>query len=82
MARGWESKSVEDQQAEAAAERKLPKARLTSEEIHRQQQIQGLKLSKQRVEQQLQSVQSPQHREMLLLALADLESRLSSLCKE
>jgi TATA-binding protein-associated factor Taf7 len=77
MARGWESKAIEDQQAEAAAEKRQTKARLTADEIKRQQEIQGLELSRQRVRQQLLSATNPQHREMLQLALAELESKLS-----
>ncbi|MGA2696425.1 MAG: hypothetical protein ABSE92_10200 [Terriglobales bacterium] len=81
MARGWESKSVEDQQAEAAAEKKQYKAQLTADEIKLKQQIQGLELSKQRVQQQLRSARNDQHREMLRLALADLEHKLSLLSR-
>ncbi len=79
MARGWESKAIEDQQAEAAAEKGQTKARLTADEIKRQQEIQGLELSRQRVRQQLLSATNPQHREMLQLALAELERKLSLL---
>lgn len=81
MARGWESKSVEDQQAEASAEKKQNKPRLVPEEIKRQQEIRGLELSKQRVQQQLASATNPQYREMLHLALADLEDKLSQLSR-
>jgi hypothetical protein len=79
MARGWESKSVEDQQAEAAAEKRQKRAPLTPEEIKRQREIRGLELSKQRVQQQILSAIHPQHREMLQRALAELEHRLSLL---
>ncbi len=79
MARGWESKSVEDQQADAAAEKKQYKARLTSEQIKRQQEIEGIELSKRRVQQQLQSAMNSQHREILQRALAELEHKLSAL---
>jgi hypothetical protein len=79
MARGWESKSVEEQQAEAAADR-VPKNRpVAPGELAKQRQRQGLSLSRQRVLQQLQIAQSPVHRQMLEKALADLDARLSQL---
>jgi hypothetical protein len=55
MARGWESKSVEEQQAEAA-ERNLPsRSRITPQEAHTLKKLEGLQLSRQRVLQQLGS---------------------------
>jgi hypothetical protein len=82
MARGWESKSVEDQQSEAAAETKQYKTQLTADEIKLKQQMQGLELSKQRVQQQLLSATNAQHREMLRLALAELDRKLSALSQQ
>jgi hypothetical protein len=79
MARGWESKSVEDQQAEAIAEKKHDSARLSPAEIKRAQDLRGLELSKQHVQQQLLAAQNPRRREMLQRALADLEHKLSLL---
>lgn len=77
MARGWESKGIEEQQAEAAANRssaKRPAApRLTAQQQHRQ----GLALSRKRILEQLQTARHPAHRQMLEKALADLDSRLS-----
>ena len=75
MARGWESKSVEQQQDEAAAtkERREP---LTTEQIAEQQRRQGLELSRQRILQQLQVACNPRHRQMLEAALAELEQKL------
>ena len=76
MARGWESKSVEEQQAEAVASPSSRRAPLTPEEIARQRQRQGLILSRQRVLQQLEIAKSPRHREILQTSLADLEAQL------
>jgi len=77
MARGWESKSVEDQQAAAAADKAKPKTQLTIDQIKQQHLIQGLELSRHRIQQQLLSAQNPLHREMLQRALADLENQLT-----
>jgi hypothetical protein len=78
MARGWESKAVEEQQAEAAAG--TPTNRPVSpEEAARQRQKQGLTLSRHRVLQQLQLAKNPAHRSMLEKALSDLDAQLSKL---
>jgi hypothetical protein len=79
MARGWESKSVEAQQAEATEEKQRPKARLSPEQAARQRQIDGLRLSRQRVLQQLAGAHAPRRREMLEHALADLDRQIKAL---
>jgi hypothetical protein len=78
MARGWESKSVEQQQ-EAAAGSHPAGPRLTADQIDKQRQRNDLLLSRKHVLQQLQAAQSPRHREMLESALAELDSRLARL---
>jgi hypothetical protein len=76
VARGWESKSVEEQQAEAATP---PPAGppLTPAQIASQRQRQGLLLSRQHVLQQLDAAQNPRHREILQSALTDLDMQLA-----
>ncbi len=78
MARGWESKSVEEQQA-AASTQIESKQRLTPQQAAQKQERDALVLSRKRVLQQLESVQNPRHRQMLESALADLNSRLERL---
>jgi hypothetical protein len=53
MARGWESKAVEEQQAEARTKPDPNKVRLEPEQVAKQKERQGLLLSRQRVLQQL-----------------------------
>ncbi len=79
MAKGWESKSVEEQQSEAASKSKPSKPRLTTDEMARQQARNGLELSRQRILQQLQSACNPNHRNMLEKALADLNTQIAAL---
>jgi hypothetical protein len=79
MARGWESKAVEDQQAEAAATTNPNKVRLAPEEVAKEKQQQGLLLSRKRVLQQLQAAQNPIHRNMLEAALGELDAQLARL---
>lgn len=85
MARGWESKSVEDQvqQSEAAAPVKEGKSKqkrqLTAAqiEVHRQREV--LILSRVRVQQNLKASSNPRYTEQLNQALADIEAQLSAL---
>jgi len=79
MARGWESKAVEDQQAEAAASTNHIKVRLAPEEVANETQRQGLLLSRKCVLQQLQAAQNPIHRNMLEAALGELDAQLARL---
>jgi hypothetical protein len=79
VARGWESKSVEEQQAEAASTPARQKPPLTPEQSAQQRERQGLVLSRKRVLQQLEAAQNPRHRKMLQDALADLDAQLTRL---
>jgi hypothetical protein len=78
MARGWESKSVEEQQAAARTQVEL-KQRLTPEQAARRRAREAFELSRRRVLQQLQSIQNPRHRQMLESALSDLNAQLARL---
>jgi len=77
VARGWESKSVEEQQAQAVSIPSPAKLQLTPAQIASQRRRQGLMLSRQYVLRQLEAVQSPRHREILQSALADLDTQLA-----
>jgi hypothetical protein len=77
VARGWESKSVEQQQDEAATKKEHGQL-LTPEQIVEKQRRQGLELSRQRILQQLQVACNPRHRQMLEAALKELEKKLGS----
>jgi signal recognition particle GTPase len=76
MARGWESKSVEQQQEEATSSRSPKTAPLTPEQRSEQQRRRGLELSRQRVLEQLKAASNSRHRAMLESALADLNAQL------
>jgi hypothetical protein len=76
MARGWESKSVEAQQAEASEKQAKPRPKLSPEEADRWREKEGLRLSRQRILQQLEATENPRHRKLLEDALADLNEKL------
>ena len=78
MARGWESKSVEQQQEEAVTEKTGHKI-LTPEQVAKENRRRGLLLSRQRVVQQLEAASNPRHRQMLEAALDELERQLKDL---
>jgi hypothetical protein len=79
MARGWESKSVEEQQAESAVARDPSRPRLTTGQWARQEREQGLQLARAHITQQLERTQNPRYRKLLENALADLDAKLASL---
>jgi hypothetical protein len=79
VARGWESKSVEEQQAQAVSPSGPPPPPLTPAQIASQRQRTGLLLARQHVLQQLQAAQNPRHRQILQNALADLDAQLARL---
>ena len=77
MARGWESKSVELQQAEASEKSAKPRPPMSAEEAARFREKESLRLSRQTVLQQLEASTNPRHRKMLQDSLADLDQKLS-----
>ncbi len=77
MARGWESKSVEAQQAEATEKSTKPRVKLTPEAAAQRREQENLRLSRQNVVHQLEKTQNPRHRKLLEDTLADLEQKLN-----
>jgi hypothetical protein len=78
MARGWESKSVEEQQAERSRPG-YAGPRLTLEQAARERQRGGLLLWRKRVERELSSADNPAHRKMLQLSIEELDKKIASL---
>lgn len=80
MARGWESKSVEEQQDAAAAARAAASApAVSAADAERRQQLDALQLARVRALADLQRACRPAHRGMLEQALADLDRRIQAL---
>ena len=81
MARGWESKSVEAQQMDAAP--KSPEvAPVSAEEAGRRAQRATLSLARNRALADLQQACRPAHRAMLEQAIAELDIQLASLDRQ
>lgn len=79
MARGWESKSVEDQVEQSQTKKETKKGHLTPLQLETRRRREVLKLSRARVERELQSSQNPRYREQLNRALADLDAQIAEL---
>lgn len=77
MARGWESKSVESQIADAGGEQR--RGGMPADERQRRARRRGLELSRARALQELEATTSPIRRGALESALAHLDSELTKL---
>ena len=77
MSRGWESKSVEEQQRAAAAEPVPDRRAENSAEAERKRRRQTLEMQRERILSERTS--SPHRRSSLELALADIEEKLAEL---
>jgi hypothetical protein len=83
MARGWESKSVEDQMAQSESDRReRAKAPLTPVEIERHTQREGLLLSRSRTLASLQGACDARYRALLERTLAHVDEELAKLDRE
>jgi hypothetical protein len=80
MARGWESKSVEDQMGDAQAEREARTKPIVSR--HEREQIerrQSLLMSRSQILDRLKAAENARYRAQLELALEHLEAKLRDL---
>jgi hypothetical protein len=83
MARGWESKSVEEQvQEHQQKKEESTKKQLTAEQLESRRKREVLLLSRSRVQKDLQASQNPRHRDQLNSALADLDSQIAALIEK
>ncbi len=80
MARGWESKSVEEQM-QAAEERKAAASRiaLTAVEVERQKRREALELTKVRVERDLAAATNERYKLQLQAALEHVRKQLADI---
>jgi hypothetical protein len=76
MARGWESKSVEDQQADLEAKKRKPTEVTPPEDAEKLAKRRTLELARSRALADLQRACSPAHRAMLEAAIQALDEQL------
>jgi hypothetical protein len=79
MARGWESKSVEQQQADRSEQPNPARPAISPKQQERNRKRQGLLLSRSRLLQQLHSASHPRHRQMIERSIAALDAELARL---
>ena len=80
MARGFESKSVEQQQAEMLDRRPAShRPHPTKEQQERDRKRQGLLLSRSHLASQLEASENSRRRQMLAEGIAELDRQLASL---
>ncbi|MGH9349220.1 MAG: hypothetical protein ACRD26_18350 [Vicinamibacterales bacterium] len=78
MARGWESKAVEAQQADAAT-RSRTGPPISRDEASRRAHLGTLLLARARAEADLRAATADAHRSMLERAIVDLDRRIAEL---
>ena len=78
MARGWESKNVEAQQADRESSRQAQRPMTPAEQQRAQRRI-ALDLARARASADLERATHPAHRAMLTAALADIDQQLAAL---
>lgn len=82
MARGWESKQIEDQQAEAVREREAGERRaLTPEQQAARQRRETLQLAAASTRAAMAACRADAHREMLRMQLEALEREIEVLAR-
>jgi hypothetical protein len=80
MARGWESKAIEDQIGAAEAEREArSRPALTPEEAALRERRNGLLLARARTVASLEAAADPRYRALLERSLAHLDAELAAL---
>jgi len=80
MARGWESKSIEQQQEDAQRPRSDRTATpLTPQERERRQRVEELQLALARTQDALQQACHPRHRDMLRQQLESLREKIEKI---
>lgn len=79
MARGFESKSVEQQQQDAEERRSAAKrVKLSAEQVAADRQREGLLLQRTRMLREIKNATSPRHRDTLQGGLKYLEDQLKA----
>ena len=79
MARGWESKSVEDQIAASEERKSAVKRAPTPDELERESRRQGLLLSRAKIAGDIERARDERHRAALQQALDYIDSQIDSL---
>ena len=77
MARGWESKSVEEQMENARQKKKDAAAAHTPKPVHHSRQHENLVLARARLVKDLETTDNPRYKQFLEASLADIDKRIA-----
>jgi hypothetical protein len=78
VARGWESKAVEDQIAASEERKSVAKRTRTPDELERESRRQGLLLSRAKIAGDIERARDERHRAVLQRALDFIDSQIDS----
>jgi hypothetical protein len=79
MARGWESKNVEDQQEQAKMATTGTKMQIDPQEQERNRKKRGLELAMAKINTDIANARDERHKQMLESAKADLDRQMKTL---
>jgi hypothetical protein len=79
MARGWESKAVEDQIAAAEERKRAPAPPLPADERERRSRLDGLMLARARVVADIEHARDARYRDTLSKALEFIDAQIDAL---
>ena len=77
MARGWESKSVEEQMENARQQKKDAAAAHATKPVHHSRQHEDLVLARARLLKDLETTDNPRYKQFLEASLADIDKRIA-----
>ena len=77
MARGWESKSVEDQMEDARQKKKDASAVHATKPVHHSRRHENLVLAKARLVKDLETSVNPRYKQLLEASLADIDKQIA-----
>jgi len=78
MARGWESKSVEQQQEERLEQGKATRTLVSPEQQEHNRKREGWLLARNRLLHELAAARNPRYRQMLTDSLTEVDRQLAS----
>ena len=77
MARGWESKSVEEQMENARQKKKDAAAVHSTKPVHHSRQHENLVLARARLAKDLETTDNPRYRQFLESSLAEIDKQIA-----
>ena len=77
MARGWESKSVEEQMENARQKKKGAAAAHATKPVHHSREHDNLVLARARLVKDLETTDNPRYKQFLEASLADIDKRIA-----